>query len=554
MNLEGGRAVEQEDLFEGASPPTGDGIVDGLYTYTEGERREGAEQIYSSTFNRVREKQDSVLGPLAPGLDLAMQQARRIASQFTNCFGSDQCGVEGAFSTDFENPGTGVAVSPDDFRFWDGPATGGSFGDEEVVQYRSADYRRVHRWAVTAGTGTVAGSVALGTDGSPVQGAQVSVAGLDTGSDGFGQFSFQGVPEGRYEVRAEKLVLRGNPFQDCPADGSQLCDRLVDVKPISVAGDGSATNVDLVLEPEAAIPPPTLQVYSRRVEFSGTIIVTDQDTTSGNDIRDFDVAGSFCEVSPLNREVRVKVPEGRTCADEVRGEVYATCELQEDNETVNVTIDVDLFEGSGCGTEDHDGHDYDGPFAVPACVGDCTPEHSALLVRNTSEDGGDIVESYLSIKNQQGTLIENLPNVRPENLRRVTFSGEVEIVDDDTVDSDERGVFVFSQECLVDPFDREASFSYDRCVDDEVRLEIAVECSLSEFDNESVNVNFEARLFEGTTCLTDDRDGIQKRGILANPICTNGECGPTALQFRIANDDEGGDKAEIDVQIINGQR
>ena len=57
-----------------------------------------------------------------------------------------------------------------------------------------------------------------------------------------------------------------------------------------------------------------------------------------------------------------------------------------------------------------------------------------------------------------------------------------------SVNAIERGLFLFNQECLVDPFDREASFSYDQCVDDEVRLEIAVDCSLSE-DNVSVNVD-----------------------------------------------------------------
>jgi len=549
INLEGD-GLEGNDTPVGAAPPLGSkGIVDGLYYYSESERRRGAYQVYSSTFNRVREIQEDGAGPVADVVEAATIQARRIASQFANCFGSDECGIAGAFSDAFENPGPGIAISPDQFLFWDGPEHGGVFGDREPVQYRSADYRRVHHWAATAGTGSVSGSVALGTDGSPVQGALVTVAGLDTGSNGFGEFSFAGVPEGNYEIRAEKLVLRSNPLQDCPSDGIELCDHLVDVEPVSVAGDGSVSNVSLVLEPEAAIPPPTLSAYARRVDFTGTIIITDSDV-GGNQFGEFRVDGSFCEVSPLERDVRVKLPDSLTCRDEVRAEVYANCSLQGDNETVAVTIDVELFEGTDCKNTDKDGEGHKGPISVPACVGDCTPSGTSLFVRNKDE-GGDIVEAYLSFRNNQGTLLENLPNVQPENLRRVTFTGQVDILETDTFAADERGAFLFSQECLVDPFDRDDSFSYSQCVGGEVNFKVDVQCRLG-LDNQSVDVNVQTRLFEGTTCLSKDLDGSQNREFLVSPC--NGSCRPTPLLATVNNKDEGGDKGTIDIQILNEQR
>jgi hypothetical protein len=98
-------------------------------------------------------------------------------------------------------------------------------------------------------------------NGDLVQDAQVMVAGLETASDANGNFSFQAVPTGSYEVQAEKVV-----------NGQRLVAR----EPHEVT-TGSDPAVTLVLKPEAAIPPPTIEAFERSVRFVGTLKIFDDD-------------------------------------------------------------------------------------------------------------------------------------------------------------------------------------------------------------------------------------------------------------------------------------
>jgi hypothetical protein len=125
---------------------------------------------------------------------------------------------------------------------------------------------------------------------------------------------------------------------------------------------------------------------------------------------------------------------------------------------------------------------------------------------------------------------------------------------------------------MVDPFERESRFIWDGavwspflytvrgdapvCVDDEVRIEVDVTCRISEEDFESVSVETEVRLYEGTTCLSEDQDGEESRAILLDPCgadCTsvpmNAPIDGTTLKVR--NEDEGGDFANINVTMSN---
>jgi Carboxypeptidase regulatory-like domain len=555
ITLEGAE-IETEDQGVGAMPPTGKGIIDGLYLYTEAERREGAKQIYSSTYSSVKDVHEdndilpwlqALLTIVPPGV--WTDQADEIASQFTNCFANDSCGGDAAESRDYENPGAGVAVSPDNFRFWDSPAEGGVFGDEELLIYRAADYRRIHRWSASASSGSVRGSVTF-PDGTAVLDAVVTVAGQDTASDATGSFAFPAVPQGSYEVRAEKQVLRSDHNQPCPENGSQLCNNLVDVELVTVTA-GEELLVDLVLEPETATPPPTLEVFARRVEFSGEAHLHNDDVI-GSTNEDFDLT-AHCDVSPLSRDVRVKIPYQRICAgDEVVLDLFAHCTLEDDNETVRVVLDADLREGSGCGTKDPADHDVEGPIMLPACSDPSDPdsclETVSMRLENSGVGGGDYASFDLHMRNVRfGDPLE-LPNVQSHNLRKVTFFGEIELIDDEVFGSQSQS-YVLGEECIVDPFDPEQTVSWKQCVGGEVRLELKFSCSLAA-DYEKVNVKLEAKLFEGATCITDDQEAERTREWVIEPC--NGSCVPFQHDFSLDNSDK--DKANVSLQIVNEQR
>ncbi|HXJ66526.1 MAG TPA: hypothetical protein VNN79_22430, partial [Actinomycetota bacterium] len=217
------------EVDDGAQPPRSAGITDGLYLYTASERRAGADFIFSDTHDRVSELQNAkvvptfgtVVGPMVVEVaDFIAQQADEIAAQFTNCFGSDKCGADGArkliddpghpgqkisvVNHDFENVGEGTAVSPDNFLFWDTTA----YGDWEPVHYVSGEARRVSRWAAAADTSSISGTVRL-EDGTLVADALVTAAGQETATAADGTYSFPAVPATaapgiRYEVRGRK--------------------------------------------------------------------------------------------------------------------------------------------------------------------------------------------------------------------------------------------------------------------------------------------------------------------------------------------------------------
>ncbi|MDC0685489.1 carboxypeptidase-like regulatory domain-containing protein [Sorangium atrum] len=543
VNLEGTNQLEDADVRRGAAaPPTDGGIVDGLYLYSESDRREGAMQIYSSTYNSVKAAQGGF-----GVFNVFTDQADDIASQFTNCFGSDQCGEDGAQSRDYESPGAGVAVSPDDFRFWDGPDTGGVFGDEELLIYRSADYRRIYRWAPSGGTGSVSGTVKF-ADGTPVQGATITVAGKDDGSSALGEFDIRAVPAGIFEVRAEKSVLRADHSQPCPPDGSDLCDHLIDVERITVAADAD-TSVEFVLEVERAIPPPTLKLHSRRVEFSGTAHLVDHEAVRANEVGDFALLGA-CEVSPLQRSATTAIPGTRMCVGgELVVEIIAHCDIRDDNETVDVTIETVMREGRNCGTNDVADRKAVGPIAACAAPAGCGGTVSIHLY-NGERFGGDTADIQLAFRNVSGAQEITLPNVRPENMRRVTLSGDIEIEDDDVFDL-ESDRFVLGEECLVDPYHREDTVSWSRCVAGEVRLEIDIDCELM-YDNVGVNADVHARLYEGVSCGSDDEDGNQNRSFVVAPC--DGSCVPVTSDFKVENTDERGDWARVVLRMVNERR
>ena len=115
---------------------------------------------------------------------------------------------------------------------------------------------------------------------------------------------------------------------------------------------------------------------------------------------------------------------------------------------------------------------------------------------------------------------------------------------------------MFNESCQVDPLDQDDTIEWSNCVDDEVRIDIRIECTLAE-DGVSVNVKTEARMFEETTCANNDSDGFESRAVLVSPC--GDSCTPVSLNspgegsvLEVTNEDEGGDFAEIRVTVSNG--
>jgi hypothetical protein len=551
------------EVDDGAQLPTGAGITDGLYHYTVSERKRGSEYIFNSTREMVSMMQDAqsagLVGPffgdiLGGLLEFGTNQADEIAAQFTNCFAFDKCGEDGAFKVlnananqrvvnrDFQNPGIGTAVSPDNFLFWDTPF----FGDWELVHYVSGEARRIHRFAASAGTGSVHGVVTL-SDGSIVQGALVTVAGQEGASDGAGAYSFTAIPAGSYEVRARKEI-----------NGQLVFDAAI----VQIdAGDDDEVN--LVLTLDGPIAPP-LTVTERRVGFLGTFRVFDDDNNDpifdpDDEERTFPIQAE-CVVSPANRQVTLNtadfIPGGNTCVDdEVEGEIRIICELLEDDQTVRVVALSKVFEGDDCSGG---GSIFDSPQGAEGAGGplDVAADCPDCSLRARASTGGNFADLQITVTNGAGDTVIVDP-IEAESRRSVSFIGDVVIHDDDFIDGNEEQTFGFNQFCFVDPLDQEDQVSFSRCVDDEVRLDVVITCNLAP-DRRSVAVTTSANLFEETTCVNNDRDGDEARAVLV-PAC-NGGCQPSSLNspgsglvLRVNNEDEGGDFAEINVSVTNNQ-
>jgi hypothetical protein len=322
----------------------------------------------------------------------------------------------------------------------------------------------------------------------------------------------------------------------------------------------------LVLKPEAAIPPPSIQVFERIVGFSGTLRIYDDDANDpifdpDDEFVTYRVDGG-CTVSPLNRTVTVDTAalitdvldtdddssfEGVCVDDEVTGNVRVVCSLLDDNETVNVSIQAKLKEGTNCDgggffliDASQNAEESEGPKPIPPDCNNCSTHLKA-------ETGGNYTEFTADITNVRGASIGDLPNVQAENLRRLVVTGDVSITDSDWPDPDDTGAFIFSEECLVDPFDREETIHYSQCVD-EVRVEVDVECKLA-LNNTDVDVDILSRLYEGTNCTTDEKEGETERNFVVEAC--GASCAPHTVDFTVTNDS---DKARIRLQVTNLQR
>lgn len=135
-------------------------------------------------------------------------------------------------------------------------------------------------------------------------------------------------------------------------------------------------------------------------------------------------------------------------------------------------------------------------------------------------------------------------------FRALSASGTVFVLDHDSTSSNEAGLFAIGGSCSVDPRNRFASFftgGDGTCVDDEIKINITVECILLN-DDETVQVRVTGSLFESSSCPNSDLDGIevQVRNLAPDQTAT--------FAFRVNNTVEGDDFADINLTVTNSEQ
>lgn len=127
--------------------------------------------------------------------------------------------------------------------------------------------------------------------------------------------------------------------------------------------------------------------------------------------------------------------------------------------------------------------------------------------------------------------------------RRVTVSGFISGVDDETFGRDETGKKEFTQETILGDSQPQSVLQTELRWGGECRVELQLTGTL--LDDSGVRVTGEAKLFEGVSESTGDLDGTTSFNVLIPRGRT------TTTQQRVNNTDEGGDYADISLTFSN---
>jgi len=402
IHLEGSR-LEETDFLEGAQR---DALtLDGLYVYTEDERKNAGQWLHSELYDMVY----GIAGWLG---ELLSDAADNISNQFCNCMAWDGCSIFDTDSGMWKFPGVGRAVSPQDILFWDGPDTNevydinGVYGHDEYLVYRGGDYVAENTWQPSEGVGTFAGRVL--DRGNLVPEASVTIAGLELFTDTNGEFKDEMIPAGTYEVVASKLI--GGFF--------------LSVRQEVTIKSGETTWVDLILQ-----PPPE---YIRRVIIEGSMYIRDHEDFDDDETGTF----SIFEARTLDifqRDAMVGI--AHCVGDEVRVELRFHLHLKEqDNTTVAVyRVNHDgrdahawLYEGTDCDTDDLEKsgwwHPPGDPSGVPEVPAGAVVPFEPMHLENDEFNSPDYTDIVLSVRNEQQAFPPAAPS--SENSDQINLDSE----------------------------------------------------------------------------------------------------------------------------------
>lgn len=190
----------------------GGSTTDGLRHYSQEERAVAARWLHDAVEHMVDKKLDDE-GILGEAYGFFSDIADNCANQLCNTFASDAPEPPSYNSEAWEDPGEGLAVSPDDILTWSAPfpapggKTVGLYGYSEPVAYRPGRYqhRQVARLIPATGTAKANGRVLLA--GQNVIGARVTIACVDAITDAEG-FRVD-IPDGRYLCEATYFDTTG---------------------------------------------------------------------------------------------------------------------------------------------------------------------------------------------------------------------------------------------------------------------------------------------------------------------------------------------------------
>jgi hypothetical protein len=367
--LEGGAVEAGERQMDAATQ-------DGLYVYTEQERRVAAIWMANHVANKIDEQVPDAIRFLSPGGEAGMQTSTCFAADV--CSASEACpaGNPNCSFTDqilgmvaiLENPGVGRAVAPDDFFSWDAPhsepgfaATVGAYGYSEQLYYRSGECLPTTKWKEAPNTGTLLVSVTDET-GNAVRDALVLVDGavVRTGADGTVQI--RGVSAGNQLVEAQC----GKPASGTPS--AVGCDR--------ASGTLLSATVTVAVAPNVTTPVHIMIVGNaanrRRVLFDFNVDLNDDDEPGNSDecaTWGFSRSGCDFNPTPIHAECNVDplhpIDDFKTVFDEctgaeVRGTILIKCVLEADpnnaaiQQNVHTYVQLHLYEGTSCNGDETD--------------------------------------------------------------------------------------------------------------------------------------------------------------------------------------------------------
>jgi hypothetical protein len=357
----------------------------GLYLYSEEERRNAGHWLYDQVYNLFYEE----AGWLGEMFTDAPDDG---ANQFGNCLAFDWCGNEPGMelegepdakdSTRWQNPGPGTAVSPDNLTQWDAPP-GGVYGHIETLAYHGGEFTRTHRWAASPGTGPVTVNVRF--NNAPAAGAVVTLRGFQPAlSDSSGVARFVAIPSGTYQLEGIKEVILNGIRQNVSATTTVLVG----------AGPGATATLVLTGTPP---PPPSTSRAHRRVSLWGTIRITDHENFGSDEIDSFAVNQSIV-LDPVSRKEHTFVFD-RCTGGEVRVVAQVRVVLNPADSSVTATITARLYEGDTCSSSGVD-DEYSLSFHV-AENGSTHPTPVDLI--NGYAFGNDKANLNLNVVNHRNT-------------------------------------------------------------------------------------------------------------------------------------------------------
>jgi hypothetical protein len=142
-------------------------------------------------------------------------------------------------------------------------------------------------------------------------------------------------------------------------------------------------------------------------------------------------------------------------------------------------------------------------------------------------------------------VIPAAPSSAHSQTHTVNISGSMFITDDETFGSNEHATVTFNKNLSIGPLLGSDTFIATGCAGGEVRIELTVTVVDGD-DAGSVSVFPTLRMLEGTSCSSNDLDGTfvpPAFSVAANTTVTTTQ--------RVNNNDEGGDRADVTLNVRN---